>query len=49
MRFGPACSWLDVTVIADEVNLINFHQIKRDAAVVEKRRADSTPRVWRWD
>jgi|GEM_PF-5648903 len=41
--------WLDLTVLADEANLAGLPVISRRAAVVEKHRADSTPKVWRWD
>jgi hypothetical protein len=36
-------------ICADAANLGNFLAIKRRAAVVEKRMADMTPKVWRWD
>lgn len=41
--------WLQLTLLVDEAHIGKFDTIKRRAAVVEKRRADSAPKVWRWD
>jgi hypothetical protein len=41
--------WVRIHMFVDEVNIGNFPTIRRQSAVIEKRMADMTPMVWRWD
>ncbi|HEY1926587.1 MAG TPA: hypothetical protein VGG92_03910 [Caulobacteraceae bacterium] len=54
-QYAEACRrrdvrlWVQIHTLVDEVSPGNFPSLKRSAAVIEKRKADMTPLVWRWD
>jgi len=41
--------WVQIHMVVDEVTMANFKVMRRQAAILEKRMADSAPLVWRWD